>query len=181
MGNAAAENKRVRQAVTEALFALMKRKNFSEISVSDIVKEAKVARASFYRNFESREAVIDAFIRDFHAAVTRQPDDHSCSGSRSQAQIVEQLERSFAMVLSKKAYVLALYNSGFQDRLQYIADAYIEELAGDMRYSSADKYILYCYSGAGMNMMVHWLRDGANESPHELAVACAGFFQQKFR
>ena len=52
------ENARVRRATANALIALMKRKRFSEISVTDIVREAGIARQSYYRNFDCKEDVI---------------------------------------------------------------------------------------------------------------------------
>ena len=44
----------------EGLFSLLRKKSFSEITVTDIVKEANVARASYYRNFENKEQIIEA-------------------------------------------------------------------------------------------------------------------------
>ena len=51
-------NLRVKKNITEALFALMDKKDFSKITVTDIIEEAKVARASFYRNYESKEDLL---------------------------------------------------------------------------------------------------------------------------
>lgn len=175
MGNAVMENQRVRQAITGAMFALMDEKSFSEITVSDIVREAGVARASFYRNFDTKEAVIDGFIRDFNADILP-PEPGFDEKNLSREALVQRMEYSFSRVLKKRSQVLALFNNGFGGHLQNIADLYVEELAGDMLYNSADKYMLYCFSGAGMNMLIHWLRDGGLESPHELAVACTDFF-----
>lgn len=181
MGNAAAENRRVRQAITEAVFRLMKEKSYSDISVSDIVKEAQVARASFYRNFESKDAVISDVLQELHNEITSRVSQGFADRLLSRDAFVEHLESTLARILTKKAYVLALYSNGFGGRLQAIADIYIEELAGDMLYNSADKYVLYCVSGAGMNMIIHWLLDGAIESPHELAAACTDYFLQGLR
>lgn len=178
MGNAAMENQRVRQAITGALFTLMETKSFSEITVSDIVREAGVARASFYRNFDTKEAVIDGFIRDLNEDIFLPPALGFSEKELSREALIPRMEYFFSRVLEKRPQVLALFNNGFWGHLQHIADLYAEELSGNMLYNSADKYILYCFSGAGMNMLIHWLLDGAQESPHDLAVACADFFVQ---
>lgn len=45
--------------IVTALFELIKNKPYSQITVSEICKEAKVARKTFYRNFESKSAVVE--------------------------------------------------------------------------------------------------------------------------
>lgn len=181
MGNAALENKRVRGAITRALFQLMKEKNFSEISVSDIVSTAGVARASFYRNFETKEAVIENYLNWMHNDIIDFVSHGNLPQPKSRDRFIEYMENTLAHILTQKSYVLTLYRNGFGSEFQRIADIYIEEMAGDMLYSSADKYLLYCFSGAAVNMLIHWLLDGAVESPHELAIACTDLFLDIFR
>ena len=55
-------NSTVSQDITNALLKLMKRQNFNEITIVDIVNEAKVGRVSFYRNFNSKEDVIKKYL-----------------------------------------------------------------------------------------------------------------------
>lgn len=62
MSRGSQENERVRKEITEALFSLLLRKEFSEITVTDIVTEANVARVSYYRNFETKEAIIEEYV-----------------------------------------------------------------------------------------------------------------------
>lgn len=45
--------------ITDALFSLMKRKPFHQITVTEICEEAAIGRKTFYRNFEVKEDVID--------------------------------------------------------------------------------------------------------------------------
>lgn len=176
MGNAQLENRRVKKAIMEALFVLIKKKPFSEISVTDIITQAGVARASYYRNFDSIEGIIDYFIEDLHNEINSNSQFLSYDRFWSRDIFISLFETALTHVLTKKYYILTLCDNGFGGRLQYVADIYIENLAGDMRYNSVNKYILYCFSGAIMNMLLHWLREGAEESPHELATACADYF-----
>ena len=57
------ENLRVRKAITDALFELMKNQPLSTVSVSEIIRKAGVARVSFYRNFDSKEDVLVGLVR----------------------------------------------------------------------------------------------------------------------
>ena len=47
------ENHSVKSEIEQALLRLMTQKSYLDITVTDIVQEAKVARVSFYRNFAS--------------------------------------------------------------------------------------------------------------------------------
>jgi AcrR family transcriptional regulator len=52
----------VRENITEALLKLMKKKDFAHISVSELTQTAGVGRVSFYRNFVSKEDVLQQYM-----------------------------------------------------------------------------------------------------------------------
>ena len=55
---------RSRKEITEALFKLMKDHPYQEISVKQIILETDLARRTFYRNYESKDGVLDSIITD---------------------------------------------------------------------------------------------------------------------
>ena len=57
-------NMRVKARITAALLTLLNEKSISDITVTEIISEAGVARASFYRNYSSKESVITTLITD---------------------------------------------------------------------------------------------------------------------
>ena len=57
-------NLRVKQNITAALFSLIQENSLTEIHVTEIIQKAGVARASFYRNYCSKEDVLVTLIRD---------------------------------------------------------------------------------------------------------------------
>lgn len=57
-------NLRVKGNITRTLFTLMQTKSLSEITITELVEGAGVARASFYRNYCSKEDVLVTLIRD---------------------------------------------------------------------------------------------------------------------
>ena len=58
MASAQERNTFVKNQITTTLLKMLETKLLSEISVSTLVNEAQVARASFYRNYESLEDII---------------------------------------------------------------------------------------------------------------------------
>ncbi|MBR2811190.1 MAG: TetR/AcrR family transcriptional regulator C-terminal domain-containing protein [Solobacterium sp.] len=53
------KNTYVKQQITKALISLMKKKKITDISISEICDKAQVGRASFYRNYDAKEEVIE--------------------------------------------------------------------------------------------------------------------------
>ncbi len=50
--------------IKKALLDLMAEKPYMEITVTDIIKRAEVARVSYYRNFNSIEEILDGLVED---------------------------------------------------------------------------------------------------------------------
>ena len=48
--------------IVDALINLMRTRNYADITICDITKAADVSRICFYRNFVSKEQVLDAFV-----------------------------------------------------------------------------------------------------------------------
>lgn len=176
MSKAAQENERVRLALTEALFSWMKRKPFSEITVTDLVTEAHVARASYYRNFSSKESIIEEYIESIYQALSADDTIPDFSFQKPCDALTNRFEHSFTCLLTRKSYILALYHNGFGSLVLETMNRVMEDTAGDMLHNSVERYHLYFLTGAAFNVLLQWLESGAIESPHEMATACAGFY-----
>jgi len=50
--------------IADALKALLRRKPYAAITVSELCQEAAIGRKTFYRNFDTREDVIDLILND---------------------------------------------------------------------------------------------------------------------
>ena len=55
-------NSYVKKQITQALIKLMETNSFEEIKITDIVREAQVGRASFYRNFTNKEDILKQYL-----------------------------------------------------------------------------------------------------------------------
>ena len=176
MSKASMDNQRVKNQITEGLFSLLRKKSFSEITVTDIVKEANVARASYYRNFQNKEEIIEAAmdrLRDeLMADIQYDDDEHIFNQENARAGF----EKALTCCLVKKADLLTLYHNGFGSLIQQTFNRYIMEFAGNMPANSATRYKLYFISGAVTNVLIEWLNEGAKEPPREIAALCVSYF-----
>ena len=176
MSKASMDNQRVKNQITEGLFSLLRKKSFSEITVTDIVKEANVARASYYRNFQNKEEIIEAAmdrLRDeLMADIQYDDDEHIFNQGNARAGF----EKALTCCLVRKADLLTLYHNGFGSLIQQTFNRYIMEFAGNMSANSIERYKLYFISGAVTNVLVEWLNEGAKEPPREIAALCVDYF-----
>lgn len=176
MSKASIDNQRVKSQITEGLFSLLRKKSFSEITVTDIVKEANVARASYYRNFQNKEEIIEAAmdsLRDeLMADIQYDDDEHIFIQGNARAGF----EKALTCCLVRKADLLTLYHNGFGSLIQQTFNRYIMEFAGNMPVNSTERYKLFFIAGAVTNVLIEWLDGGAKEPPREIAALCVTCF-----
>lgn len=157
-------NIRVKTNITHALFALMEKKSLADIHISELVSRAGVARASFYRNYSTKEDVLVTLIRDVLDQFRQELDldqENFCS--------FRTVLLSFQYFQKYKKYVLDLHHSGFLSVLMEELNRFHESMVGDMPSSSIEKYQLYIYIGALLNTALVWLSSDDQTCPEDMA------------
>lgn len=94
---------RSQHMISDALFSLMKRKPFQQITVTEICEEAAIGRKTFYRNFELREDVIDFKL------------DLMCEEYKKELislPLEQYLYHHFAYIQKNADYFIVLYKNG---------------------------------------------------------------------
>lgn len=160
------ENERVKKSIEDALFSLLEKKVFSKITVSDIIRESGVARASFYRNFESKEEVIESYMAHYRIEIAKKINFIE---SINDIFTEEKLEIALNLYLQEKEKILLLYDNGFGTFVLENMNHFAEISIGDMPRKSIKRYKLYFLSGAMFNTTIQWLKSGAEETPHQMA------------
>lgn len=157
-------NMRVKRSITDALFRLMHEKSFSDITITELIQNAGVARVSFYRNYESKEDVLLTLISDVLEQFRETID-----GNETDYYTYENIRRSFVFFKRYGDFVLDLYQFGYGSILLERLNRFHEEVAGTMPIHSIDKYKLYMYMGALFNTAIIWLQNGTKESEDDMA------------
>lgn len=157
------ENMRVKESITKSLLHLMHQKSFSEISISELIRNAGVARVSFYRNYDSKEDVLITLIEDvleqFRNTVDWNAPDYYT---------YQNVRRSFEYFKVYGDFVLDLYRFGYGSILLEKLNRFHEEIAGTMPNHSIEKYQLYMYMGALFNTAITWIQNGTKESEEDI-------------
>lgn len=157
-------NQNVKDSLLTALIELARSSKWSGISISALVKQAGVARSSFYRNFSSVEELIDYGITQMNQRYKQEnpsPNESFRDKDLMYFKFRFFKEHSDLLLLFHHAQTPQTLLAAIND---FVIDAY-----GDMPSNDISRYELYYYSGAFYNMVIHWLEDGAKESPEEMA------------
>lgn len=162
-------NLRVKKNITIALFQLMHEKSFSEISITELIKRAGVARVSFYRNYESKEDVLITLIDD----ILEQYRD-TIDSNESNFYTYGNVRRSFEFFKEYDELALDLYRFGYGSIILEKLNRFHEEVAGTMPNNSVEKYRLYMYMGSLFNTAVMWIQNGEKEDMEDIVEMFCG-------
>lgn len=157
-------NKMVKDRLLAALMDFAGRKDWSKVTVTELINSSGVARASFYRNFKSVEEIIEYGIAQM-SQLYHQGKGSLAEDFRSR----ELMLYKFRFYQEHSGLVLAFHRAKVTTTLlDIITDCEIDAF-GDMPTNSISRYELYYYSGAFYNMMLCWLEGGMKETPEAMA------------
>lgn len=146
--------------ITDALLSLMQKKNYQDISITQLCEKAGVTRMSFYRNFESKEDVLKKWVASVTDAFL------STSGiSYKNDSETDYFIKLFTHMERHKAVCLALYKAG----LIYIVKEQFDRVFLAVHRDEYDEYKSFFLAGGIYNVFQLWLIHGCMESPSEIA------------
>ena len=156
--------KKVKDRLMQAMISLAKEKEWTKITVTDLINRAGVARASFYRNFDTIGDLIEYGVDRIRANFWKSAppvEKGFISG--------EMLTYTFSYYLRHKELILSFHHSGMSVNILDILTESMILSFGDMPMKSIDRYSLYYYAGALYSMTICWLENGAMETPKQMA------------
>lgn len=138
-------------------------KDWSKLTITELIEKSGVARASFYRNYKSVEEIIDYGIEKM---VQCYHEGNSFSAEDSHSR--EAMIYKFQFYQKNADLVRAFHHAVGTALLDAITDCEFET-CGDMPVKSISKYKHYCFAGAFYNMMLYWIESGMEETPEDMA------------
>lgn len=91
-----ARTSRITKKMHEALLSIMQEKDYLDITVSDLTRRAGVARASFYRHYNSVADVVDEYIKGIEEDIMIQVVPVMVSGNKDA--VIAMLTRIFDVI-----------------------------------------------------------------------------------
>lgn len=159
---------RSKSEITQALLTLMHKHPYEEITVKQIILEARLARKTFYRNFDSKDDVLFSYMQ----GILKEYFD-TVNEARSDV-----LTSVFAFADKHRDFLLLLdKNDMLYVALQYI-NRYIPALrsSSDLRLNSSvelfrgldEEYLLMLNIGAMWSVVALWTHRGMTDPPEKV-------------
>lgn len=162
--NGAESNAITKECIESALILLMQEKSFSEISIQDIIRRAGVGRSSYYRNYKSKEAILesklDSMIKEVLDSFGK--FDFSVESPESWLTVLKMAKKH------SQEYKLLL-DAGFGDKiLRKIIETFKNNPNNDEEIRITDIYM----AGSIYSVMTQWILDGMKTDESKIANIC---------
>lgn len=143
-------SKMMKEYIIEATLLLMKKHNFSEISIGEIANKAGVNRSTYYRNFHSKEEIIETFFYNIlEQIITELPADDNLA-------LQEYLAYVFKIFYRYKDDILCIHQNQLSHLLLSALNSYFLISADMINESFIDRLPLYYHTGGIFNNFILW-------------------------
>ncbi len=158
-------NRITKMCLESALILLMKDKYFQNISITDVVNRAGVSRTAYYRNYKSKEDILQRMMHEvidnvFNAMNLRIPIENTQKYWYGLFYAVEKHSDIF-LVLLKANFGDTILQEIYKKMQSYIPQASIQST-----------YQSFFWSGAIYSVLATWLRKDMKPTAEEMAVIC---------
>lgn len=163
---------RTRNALGDALVALMHEKPFDEITVQHVLDRAKVGRSTFYTHFVDKEDLFLSDVDEFFQMMSSQ-----LSRKREPSNRVAPIRELFAHVADTREFHAALLASGQIHEVLQLAQGHfakgIEQRLAEIPQASgilpARRVVMaQAAAGAMLSLMTWWIDRGSHASAEEM-------------
>lgn len=145
---------------------LMTEKNYMDITVTDIVKKAGVARASFYRNFNSINDVIDVIVDEISDELIG--DIFPTLYSSDERKWREFLFNHFYRFTRKQQQMGKIHPQNLNVLFARMDNKMQQKESNFPAETIRDKYIAIGTVGLINSITKKWMDSGAKETPEEM-------------
>lgn len=152
-----------REAIETALLFFMESKQLSQITISELVKKAGVSRNAFYRNYHSKEDILESLLKQTVRQVGRGLKQFELKTQTYQAWLYLFQEAR------KEAHILALiFKNNCEDLLNKII---AKRIAAYQRYKRRCliAYSNSFWSSAIISVLRNWITDNMRIAEEDLA------------
>jgi AcrR family transcriptional regulator len=164
--------RRTRDALGDALIALMQEKPFDTITVQDVLDRAHVSRSTFYTHYSDKDDLLMSDAEEFFEALSMALSQHGDKSDR-----VFPVREFFAHLSDVQPFFKALVKSGKYHENMELARGHfargierrlVELPRGKNIPANQLPAIAFAHAGALLSLLSWWLDRGMRESPAEM-------------
>ena len=160
-------NRLAKECIVTALIELMKVKEYSSISITDITKKAGVSRMAYYRNYTSKEDILNKYMEEVGIAIHERIHELS-----TKAELFDYYSALFEQLGEYRDIGITAYRN-------HLGELILNNIIKNMAVSfppaddSADEHYRHLYlAGAFYSVFIEWLKTGKREDVREMARIC---------
>jgi AcrR family transcriptional regulator len=164
--------RRTRDALGDALVALMQEKPFDTITVQDVLDRAKVGRSTFYSHYSDKDDLLMSDAEEFFESVAMLLSVRGDTSDR-----VFPVREFFGHIIEAKQFVDALTAAGkFNDNMELARGLFargierrLAELPKGQGISENERpAIAFAHAGALLALLTWWIDRGMKQPPAEM-------------
>ncbi|CAK1232988.1 TetR-like C-terminal domain-containing protein [Fructobacillus evanidus] len=163
------EDSHLKNQIVDGFFIELSEHPFSEIRVAQLIKSAGVARASYYRNFENIEDILNYYLDRLLVKHRSHSDKIANARSWTKLSIKDQLLDLFTVFGAEQKRFKLLIQGELSSHIYEFFQAVSEERSTERPANWLTGYPRDVISGAVFQVIMSWLQKGAQESPEEMA------------
>jgi len=172
--------KYTREWTFEALSKLLEHKNYYEINITEIIEKAGISRATFYRNFKSKDDIVllkvHMFFQDFHQDLL---DFYRKVGTVDEQYLIqtffkridEQEKVIDTVIQTNLEYTMV---DGILEIIKYHKDRFYELVKTNKR---TEDYTMDIVASSTWTLLSRWHKSGKEETPQQLALIYLSAFK----
>lgn len=160
-------NKLAKECIVTALIELMKIQDYNTITITDLTKKAGVSRMAYYRNYTSKEDIINKFADDVGASI-----HDKLVGMLPRASVFDYYFELFAQLGSYNDLCLTAYHAGLGELIHSQITKNMALTFPPEGDTTTDRYRHVYLAGAFYNIFIQWLQNGQKESVADMAKLC---------
>ncbi|MBC1430627.1 TetR/AcrR family transcriptional regulator [Listeria seeligeri] len=168
--------RKTKQALNEALFTLLNRKPFKQITITDIVQEADINRGTFYKHYREKEDLLDNIIQEVLADLKSAYQDPYLQTNHFSVQtLTPSMIKIFDHVYSHQTFYKQVINStispSFQNQVcDVIRELVLNDFESFSNTTNAEPMLLATYQAhAIFGMIVFWAEEDFTHSPEYMS------------
>ena len=168
MKNRNESNRLVKECIATALIELMKIKDYGAITITDITTKAGVSRMAYYRNYTSKEDILNQYIEEIGVSIHQKI---------LKSNVYVDIETYYCALFEQ----LGDYRDiGLNAYRAHLGELILKNISKNMALTFPPKeeggeagYQQLYLAGAFYNVFIEWIKRGRQETPAEMARICS--------
>ena len=149
------------ESIEIALLWLMKERDYASISITDIVKKSGVSRSAFYKNYHSKDEVLQRLLEHNMMKIMSSVAEKTAAADRDYWEVL------FESLAPYSEIYQVIFAAGQTGLLYDVFNA--AALQSLDLFDEKNEYFMLFYVGGITNILIHWIEGGMKEDAAEMS------------